>query len=262
MNYQTLLVTESTQSLTVTLHRPAQRNSFNALLLTEMHQVLDRAEDNSTCRFVILQGENNIFCTGMDFREIIKNNTTTNANVVYSSEYMALLKRFTSTSKIIISILDGQVLAGGVGVVAASDLVFSTARTQFSLSEALWGLLPACVIPFLIRRIGFQKAYHMTLTTQTVSASDALTMGLIDELADDVQISLKRVLLRLSRINEETVSNLKTYFRKMWIISEAMEKTAIVEINRLMTSPRVQNNIKNFVEHQQFPWETTMKENM
>ena len=51
------------------------------------------------------------------------------------------------------------------------------------------------------------------------------------------------------------MGDLKTYFQKMWIITEAMEKTAVAEIHRLTSKPKVRMSIKNYIEHQQFPWE-------
>ncbi|MBA2649834.1 MAG: enoyl-CoA hydratase/isomerase family protein [Legionella sp.] len=258
MHYQTLKVDESTHSLRLTLHRPEQRNSINAQLITDIGKAMDEAERNSSCRFIILQGENGIFCTGMDFQELTTNKDDNGlTNVTFLREYMALLKRFTTTSKIIVSLLDGQVLAGGVGIVAASDLVLSTADTTFGLSEVLWGLLPACVTPFLIRRIGFQKAYQMTLTAQTMIAHEAHRVGLIDELTENLNDSMRRIAVRVCRIQEDTVANLKGYFRKMWIITDEMETTAIAELNRLVNQPQVQTRIENFVKHQQLPWETT-----
>lgn len=250
MHFETLNVTQTENMFTITLHRPQHRNSINARLLQEMQQVLDMAEQDAQCRFVLLQGENSIFCTGMDFQELMQ----TDINNTFALNYMSLLKRFTTTSKIIIATLDGQVLAGGVGLAVASDLIISTPKTQFSLSEALWGLLPACVMPFLIRRIGFQKSYYLTLTTKIIQADEALSMGLIDEMTDDVEDTLRRLLIRLTRVSQETVGDLKAYFRKMWIITEEMEAIAVNELNRLTASTKVQTNISNFMTHQQFPW--------
>jgi len=260
--YETLLVTESANSLVITIHRPKHRNSINNQLLIDIHSMLNHAENNPNCRFIVLQGEKDLFCTGMDFQELVKRglpNSMTESRWEdnFSADYMSLLKRFTLTPKIIISLLDGQVLAGGVGIVAASDLVLSTLRSQFSLSEALWGLLPACVIPFLIRRIGFQKAYNLTLTTQVITATEAQAIGLVDELSENPSENLRRMQQRLSRISEETIADLKSYFRKMWMINDEMETIAVSEINKLSNKTRVRSNIKNFIEHQKFPWENT-----
>ena len=192
----------------------------------------------------------------MDFSEISQTNTENNA-VTWSSNYMVLLKRIALIPKIVIAVVDGEVMAGGVGLVAASDLVIATSKSQFSLSEALWGLLPANVLPYLIRRVGFQKAYTMTLTTQTMSAHDAYTIHLIDELSDHPDEALRKLTLRLARLDEQTIRDMKQYFRKLWMIDEKIEQTAVLELARLIQEPRIQNNIKHFLEEGKFPWETT-----
>ena len=146
-------------------------------------------------------------------------------------------------------------MAGGVGLVAASDLVFSDTKSTFSLSEVLWGLLPAMVMPFLIRRVGFQNAYRLTLTTSTISAHDASAMNLVDELGDDVEARVQAMSRRISRLDTDTISDLKSYFRKMWIVTEEMERTAVAELARLSQDPRIVENVTNYVKHGKVPWE-------
>lgn len=257
MSYQTLLITNNPDIphlINITLNRLEHRNSLNKLLISELHDVLDQIEKNPDCRMVILKGQQGIFCTGMDFKEASQSNTE-EGTTQSPSEYMDLLKRFTLIPKIIVTEVDGEVMAGGMGLVVASDLAIGTTRSKFTLSEALWGLLPANLMPFLIRRIGFQKAYLMTLTTQTVTAVEAHAIHLIDELSDQPEEILRKYALRLSRLNEQTIRDLKQYFRKMWIINESMEQIAIHELARLMQEPRIRTNIKRFVEQGKFPWE-------
>lgn len=253
--YGTIKITKIKQGTLVTLNRPEHRNTIIMQLIEEVHDLLDRLEEDSSCRVVVFQGENGVFCTGMDFQELIFGQSP-DTQKIFSSGYMSLIKRFTTSSKVIISLLDGEVLAGGVGIVAASDIVISTKNTNFCLSEPLWGLLPACVIPFLIRRVGFQKTYYMTLTTRSIHAEQAYEMGLIDELTDNLGDNLRCLLLRFNRISEETIFDLKAYFRKMWLLTEDMENTAVQEITRLMGKTKVREDIKCFLEQQKFPWES------
>ena len=257
--FETLQVRESPFGLRLRIHRPEHQNSINRKLLVELGQALDLAESDPKCRVVILEGHEGIFCTGMDFREVNRADMAAPGAGDESAnrDYMNVLKRFTTTPKFVIAAVDGKVIAGGVGFAAACDLVFATGRSTFNLSEMLWGLLPACVTPFLIRRVGFQQAYAMTLTTQTLTAQRAYEIHLVDELADDLDEAIRRRLLRLSCIDEETIRDCKAYFRKMWFLTEEMERTAVGEITRLVATPKVRGNIKNFLEHQQFPWEST-----
>jgi polyketide biosynthesis enoyl-CoA hydratase PksH len=168
---------------------------------------------------------------------------------------MEMLKRLTLIPKVIISKVDGKVIAGGIGLAAASDLVIATPRSQFSLSEALWGLLPCSVIPYLIRRVGYQPAYKMTLTTLPISAIDAYRIHLVDELTDTPDDSIRKLKPRLIRLSDTTILTMKQYFRKMWLITEAMEDVAVSEFSKLISQPTVRENIRNFVEYGQFPWE-------
>ena len=141
-------------------------------------------ENDPRCRMVIWEGQHGWFSTGIDFGDV---QAAQSANPqdwrLLLSEYIRTLKRFTLIPKVIAAKVDGQAIAGGVGFAAASDLVFATPSSQFSLSEALWGLLPARPLPSLIRRAGFQTAYRMTLTTLPVSAPQGQAVHSVDEVS-------------------------------------------------------------------------------
>jgi polyketide biosynthesis enoyl-CoA hydratase PksH len=257
MNLETLIVKEAPRQLIVTISRPDRANSINATLLQELDYVLDYADESETCRTVVLEGAPGLFCTGMDFVEVTANADHETTEVTQMSHYMRLLKRLTLSPRIIVSRLDGKVIAGGVGLVAASDIVVSTHRTEFSLSEALWGLLPCCVLPYLIRRVGFQRAYLMTLTSRTLSASDAYAIQLVDELTENLDDTLRKLALRLNLLDDRTILDLKRYIRKIEGISPETETLAINESVRLASQPHVKENIANYVAHGVFPWERT-----
>jgi polyketide biosynthesis enoyl-CoA hydratase PksH len=250
-----LITKANPRAWTVMMNRPEQRNSLTYALMQGLHHALDEAEADPACRLVILTGRQNFFCTGMDFAEASQGAGSTQP--LAGADYMALLKRFASCGKIIIAKVEGVVQAGGMGLVAASDLVVATPASSFALPEALWGLLPANVMPFLIRRVGFQPAYRLTLTTETIPAAEAWRIGLVDTLTDKPDDEIRRYLLRLGRLDEQTILEAKAYFKKMWLINEAMEQSAIAELSRLMQTERVQTNIRNYAEHQKFPWETS-----
>ena len=255
-----LLLDRQGRVLSLTFNRPEHGNTLTQGLLNALSDALDVADRDPDCRVLVLRGTNGQFCTGMDFGELTERLTRIDFGVSSGSDsgdahYMDLLRRIASIGKVVVSAVDGQVMAGGVGFLAASDLVLATPASRFSLPEALWGLLPACVLPLLIRRIGFQDAYRLTLTTETWSADQAHTSGLVDEVDTDLDGAIRKRMVRLSRLEPETVRNLKAYFRKMWYLSDAVERTAVDEIDRLVRDPRIQENIRNFVEHKRFPWE-------
>ncbi|MBN2532024.1 MAG: enoyl-CoA hydratase/isomerase family protein [Spirochaetales bacterium] len=263
MEYKTILVNKTAGEIAITINRPDQRNSINAELLIEINHVLDTAEQDDQCRVIVLKGQKGIFCTGMDFNTVAKKQeqndfipvTQNNEHGSNSRPYLETLKRFSLIPKIVITLVDGLVVAGGVGLVAASDIAIATPASNFSLSEALWGLLPSMVLPFLIRRVGFQTAYRMTLTTMPVNAKTACETHLIDEINENLQEAMRAYFLRVSKLEGSTIRTLKDYFRKLWIITNQMEDMAVSQTDRLSSDPGVINNIINYVKYQKFPWE-------
>lgn len=252
--YSTIVLNQSPGAVTIRLNRPDAKNAINSVLLKEMHQALKEIEADSSIKVIILEGTNNVFCTGMDFTALtndVEGKLATND----SQDYYDILNYFSQGSKVIISKVDGVVNAGGIGFVAASDIVIASKQSTFALSEALFGLLPACVLPFLVRRIGYQKALMMTLTTSTVPVGRAHEIGLVDIQSDNIDNEVRKLLLRLTKLETETINGAKDYLSNLWIMDDRMEQLAVDTITRLASSDKVQNNVKNYITKGIFPWE-------
>jgi polyketide biosynthesis enoyl-CoA hydratase PksH len=252
--YQYLQVRVMRGAMTVKINRPDAKNSIHTPLIEELLMVMTEAELHHEIKVVVLEGSADYFCTGMDFYAVSEGASEALMNDD-PNKYYELLKRISLSSKIIISKVEGKVNAGGVGLVAASDIVIADKNVTFGLSEALFGLIPACVMPFLIRRIGYQKALWLTLITQGVSANRAFQLGLVDELTDNVNDTLRINLLRLTKLETETIKDLKDYMSKLWIINNETQNIAVGKIKSLINSDKVQFNIRNFVKNGKFPWD-------
>lgn len=253
-HYTSIRLREQRGVLFLQIHRPEANNSINALLVKEILLVLKQLEADPAIKVVVLEGHAGHFCTGMDFRAVSEGG----AEAMFADDpngYYNMLKHFLSCSKTIISKVEGRVNAGGIGLVAASDIVIADEKATFGLSEALFGLLPACVMPFLVRRVGFQKAQWMTLLTQPISAQRAYEIGLVDEISDNVNDTVRRNLLRLARLETSTIKELKEYMMQLWYMDEQTQKLAVDKLTSLVNSESVQTNIKNFIQNGKFPWD-------
>jgi len=252
--YNTIILNEQRGVLSLKINRPHDNNSINNTLVLEILKVLKNAEQDTSIKVIVLEGNDEFFCTGMDFNEV--NEAKSDAiQVANPHGYYEMLKCISSCSKVVITKVDGIANAGGIGIVAASDIVIASERATFGLSEALFGLLPACVMPFLARRVGIQKAQWMALITQRISAARAYEIGLVDEISNNTQDCLRRNLIRLTRLETYTIRELKEYMSKLWIINNETEQLAVNKIISLLTSDKVKNNIKNFIENKKYPWE-------
>jgi polyketide biosynthesis enoyl-CoA hydratase PksH len=254
MAFATLVVKEGFRQLTAQISRPEKANSLNETLIQELHQALDWAEAMPNGRSFVLDGLPGVFCTGLDFHEAAQL-TDIASQRDQAAEYFRLLKRLTLSPRIVLCRVDGKVIAGGMGLAAASDIVLATARAEFSLPEALWGLLPCCVLPFLLRRLGYQKAYFLTLTTRTMTAAEALSSHLVDELSENLDDTLRKLTLRLNLLDDRVILDLKRYFQQIAGIPPEIEQIAVQETNRLAGQPYVRENISNYVQHGVLPWE-------
>ena len=249
MNYHTLKVHLEGAVCTIQLYRPEAQNMINDVLIEECHHALEACKEQVTV--VVLEGLPEVFCFGADFHEMSNSQQHEhNPEPLYD-----LWNQLTSGPYITIAHVRGKVNAGGVGFVAACDLVIADETALFSLSELLFGLFPACVLPFLIRRIGFQKAHYLTLTTKPILASQALTWGLIDEMDTNSAGLLNRHLLRLRRLSKNGIMRYKKYMERLNNFL-AGSKSYALEANREIFSD-TDNLLKiaRYIETGKFPWE-------
>lgn len=243
--YESIAVRRADYGRVIVFDRPASGNKIDHLFLRELNRELDDVERDDAARIVILRGRDGVFCTGWDFDQRPAPGGPGESTFEL---YMATLKRLAAMPRPVIADVDGQALAGGVGLVAASDLAVATPRSRFALPEALWGLLPACVAPYLIRRVGFQNAYRMALTTLPVDAERARAMCLVDEVNERPDETIRRWALRLTRLKTSTVGEAKRFFRTLWIVDDEAERAAVAEIGRLAGAPEVGAAVRDFVE--------------
>ena len=254
MDYQTLKINYQPAVQRIQIYRPEPNNSINDQMTQELLSALQAAEAEEAVKVLILEGLPDVFCTGMDFQEVADEKQVDPK--ASSHSFYNILKQMSQSSKVILSLVRGQVKAGGVGLVAASDFVIADETVTFVLSELLFGLLPACVLPFLIRRVGFQKAYRLALTTQTISASQAYNWGLVDEYTNDTNKLLSQYIRRLKYLPSSGVKELKDYINQLWIIQAETQELAVNKIYSLVINTTIQEKIKRFQSEGIFPWQT------
>ena len=254
MQYQTLKISYQGPVQKIQLYRPEVNNSINSQLIQELLSALQAAEAEEVVKILTLEGLPDVFCTGIDLQEVARGQEQVETTTLYPV-YYNILKTISQSSKVIISVVRGKVQAEGVGLVAASDFVLADETATFVLSELLFGLLPTCVLPFLIRRIGFQKAYRLALSTQDILADDAHSWGLVDEYGSNLNQLLSRYIRRLKYLPSSGVKDLKNYVNQLWIIRQETEDLAINTGARLAEDPETQEKIRRFVQEGLFPWQ-------
>lgn len=176
-------------------------------VLTELEALLRRADADPHCRAVVIDSEGAEFCRGMDLHGLARGAPYDEAIATYA-RCLGLLRAIRPATVCVIS---SAATGGGVGLVAACDLVIAGTSATFVLPELLLGLLPAVVLPVLCERVGAGRARRLCLTGEVVHAAEALAMGLVDQSSDDVALASAGMLKHLLRISPAAVGRLKRH---------------------------------------------------
>lgn len=222
--------------------------------INEINQIFDDLERDDKSNLLYLFGTDGMFCKGLDFKHIVSNHTEEMIEVI-TSQYCNLLDRISEYPKFVVAVATGKVMAGGVGIACACDYILVNDKTDFSLSEMLWEMLPAMVAPYLVRRIGLQKAHIMTLTMQHVNGSTAVAWNLADEESNKISDSIRRLCLRVNKVTVTSIQREKKFMKQLWMENTRIYPNLKGITSELLKDPVVFRNIRNYVCDGRFPWE-------
>jgi methylglutaconyl-CoA hydratase len=177
---------------TVTLNRPEVRNAFNDEVIAELTAVFSELDDRDEVRCIVLAGNGPAFCAGADLNWMKRMaGYTRDENVADAAALANMLKGIYRCPKPTIARVQGDVYAGGTGLVAACDIAVSADTAQFCLSEVKLGLIPATISPYVIRAMGARAAHRYFLTAERFSAAEALRIGFVHEVAPASQLDAR-----------------------------------------------------------------------
>lgn len=184
-NYQTITVCTKGPIARIELNRPEIHNAFDDNLILELSDVLRDIATNSNFRVVVLSGNGKSFCSGADMHWMERmKGYQFQENYEDAYRLSRMLRQLYSMPIPTIAKVHGAAVGGGVGVVAACDIVIAAEDTIFSLSEVRLGLVPACISPYLLKRInpGLLRGYF--LTGHRFSAPVAKEIGLVNDVVE------------------------------------------------------------------------------
>jgi methylglutaconyl-CoA hydratase len=171
----------------VLLSRPRRGNALNAAdvaALTEAFQTLQGAEG---VRVVFLRGGGGAFCLGSDpglMREMLE--MPEEDARLHSLQVGHMLQALHAIPALTVALVDGPAVGVGAGLVAACDMGVATRGSVFALAGARFGLSPGCLTPFVVAAVGPRTARRLFAWSHSFDAGEALRVGLIDEVVDDL----------------------------------------------------------------------------
>jgi methylglutaconyl-CoA hydratase len=193
--------------LRVTIAKPERRNAFDAELIAELH---DAFRDVGDARAVVLAGDGPSFSAGADVdwqRSAIDLDFEENA--ADALRLYRMLEAIDSCPAPVVARVHGHALGGGCGLVACSDIVVAAPDTQFAFSEVKLGIIPAVISPFALSKIGASAARRYFVTGERFDAATALRIGLVHEVAEDLDAAVAAIVAELRSAGPEAARHAK-----------------------------------------------------
>ena len=200
---ETLSIRLSNHVGSITMNRPDVRNAFNDEVITEITQAFAELGAREDVRCIVLAAEGPAFCAGADLNWMRRMaDYSREENLADAGKLAEMLRVIYECPKPTVARIQGDAIAGGMGLVAACDMAVSVDTACFCLSEVKLGLIPATISPYVIRAMGARAAHRYFLTAERFTAQEALRLGFVHEVVQPNQLDAK-----LNEITQALVKN-------------------------------------------------------
>jgi methylglutaconyl-CoA hydratase len=231
----------------ITLARPERRNAFDSALIGELAEAF---ADVGDARAVVLAGEGSSFCAGADVdwqRAAVE--LSYDENVEDAMRLYRMLEAIDSCPAPVVARIQGYALGGGSGVTACADVAVASEDAVFGFSEVRLGIVPAVISPFAVPKIGPGAARRYFLTGERFDAGTALRIGLVHEVAADLDTAVERVVADLLAGGPQAVRQAKRLVRDAPGAPEVAHRAA-----GLRAGAEGQEGLRAFLDKREAAW--------
>ena len=233
--------------LRIAMARPERRNAFDAELIAELTDAFVNVGD---VRAVVLSGDGPSFSAGADVEWMRSSaDLTYEENIADALRLRAMLDAIDGCPAPVVARVQGHALGGGCGLVACSDVVIAEPSAVFAFSEVKLGIVPAVISPFALAKIGPSAARRWFVTGERFAADVALRIGLVHEVADELDPAVDAVLSELRSAGPEAARTAKALARAP---RSAEETAQLIAAHR--TSAEGQEGLRAFLEKRAPSW--------
>jgi methylglutaconyl-CoA hydratase len=256
--YKTIKYSIKDKIAWVTLNRPEIHNAFNETMISELLELYKEIGAMQNVRVVVITGEGKSFCAGADLNwmgGVIK--YSFEQNLDESLQLAELFYTMYSLPKPTIAMVNGAAIGGGAGMVAVNDIVIASDRAKFSFSEVKLGLVPACISPYVIRRVGENRSRELFLSGERIDAQKAFNFGFVNQVVapDDLAKVVNQQIDQLLSSGPNALAICKDLLEKVPQMSlEQAKKYTAEAIAELRVSDEGQEGMKAFFEKRKPNW--------
>ena len=255
----TLKVSVDDYVATVTLARPDKRNAFNDEVIAELNQAFTQLGSSEQVRVIVLAAEGKAFCAGADLNWMrAMADYSREENLADADKLAQMLSTLYRCPKPTIAAIQGDVYAGGIGLISACDIAIAVDSANFCLSEVRLGLAPATISPYVIRAMGARAAHRYFLTAEVFDAVEAQRIGLVHECvsAADLEDKVASVAKKLRNNSPNAVKECKQLVQYVAeaTIDEALIAQTVEGIADIRASDEGKEGVQSFLQKRKPNW--------
>ncbi|MBB1076461.1 enoyl-CoA hydratase/isomerase family protein [Rhodoferax sp. 4810] len=244
---------------TVTLNRPEVRNAFNDEVIAELTAAFTGLGQDPQVRAIVLAASGSAFCAGADLNWMRRMADYTHAeNLADAAQLAEMLRVIYTCPKPTVARIQGDVYAGGMGLVAACDMAVSVDTANYCLSEVKLGLYPATISPYVIRAMGARAAHRYFLTAERFDAAQALRIGFVHAVvtAEQLDAQVAELTQALANASPNAVKECKTLLQDVagQEINAALIAHTVQSIASIRASAEGKEGVQSFLQKRKPSW--------
>ena len=243
---------------TVTLRRPQVHNAFNAQVIADLTTAFQELHSDERLHGVVLTGEGPSFSAGADINAMKAATAFTEEdNINDALHLVTLLHSINSCPCPVLARVNGTAMGGGIGLVAASDIVIAAESARFAFSEVKLGIAPAMISPFVVRKIGERYARVLFVTGERFSAARAYDIGLVHAVVplEQLDAAVEKAIQELVTSAPQAIRVCKQLAMSVGQMSTEQARTYTASlIAQLRVSEEGQEGLRAFLEKRKPNW--------
>jgi methylglutaconyl-CoA hydratase len=257
--YDTLEITVANKVATILLNRPDVRNAFNETTIADLTMAFDEVSQDPSVRAIVLAANGPAFCAGADLNWMKKMaGYSFEENEADALRLADMLRTIYFSPKPVVAKVQGDCYAGGMGLVAACDIVVAADGVNFCLSEVKLGLIPATISPYVIKAMGDQASRRYFLTAERFDAREAKRLGMAHEVvpAEELDTTVAGIVKALVNNSPNAVREAKKLVRDIagLPIDDVLLADTAGRIANIRASSEGREGVASFLEKRKPAW--------
>jgi len=242
------------------LDQPDARNAFDDIVIAELTQAFTEAGAQPQVKAIVLGANGPAFCAGANLNWMRRMaDYTRDENIADAGKLATMLRTIAECPKPTIARVQGDVYAGGMGLVAACDMAVSVDTAWYCLSEVKIGLVPATISPYVLRAMGTRASQRYFLTAERFTAAEAHRIGFVHEVvagADALDAKVDELVKALTSASPAAVRSCKQLIADVdgREIDDALIAKTVESIADIRASDEGREGVQAFLQKRKPSW--------